>query len=139
MKTDTKFAVATHIMAVLAFVDKEVSATFIGEQISINPVVVRRTLSLLNKAGLVISKHGPNGGSKLRAHPSKVLLIDIYNAIHKVRPFDRIQGFPKSTCDEGRRIDKVLFQVYSQTNDAMESVLAKTSLKAVIDRSLKNK
>src|SRR5687768_5386473 len=53
MVTDTRFAVATHIMSVLAFMDDQsVSATFIGEQISINPVIVRRTLSFLGKAGL---------------------------------------------------------------------------------------
>src|SRR4051812_9360261 len=99
-------------MSVLAFMGESVSATFIGEQISINPVIVRRTLALLGRSALVKSSGGSKGGSKLTRPATKITLLDIYRAIHPKRPFEKVRGFPKSTCEEGRRVDKVLIGLF---------------------------
>lgn len=137
MMTDTRFAVATHTMSVLAFMHgQDVSATFVGEQISINPVIIRRTLAVLNKAGLVRSTGGSKGGSRLARPPAKITLLDIYRAIHPKRPFEKAQGFPKSTCDEGRAVDKVLIGVFGQTDEAMEKVLNSQSLADILKSAL---
>lgn len=136
MVTDTRFVVATHTMSVLAFMgDQAMSATFIGEQISINPVIVRRTLSFLAKAGLVKSTGGSKGGSQLARPPAKVNLLDIYRAIHPKRPFEKARGFPKSTCEEGRRVDKVLIGLFDDADDALEKVLAKKTLADVLEEA----
>lgn len=120
-------------MSVLAFMGAQsVSATFIGEQISINPVIVRRTLSLLGRAGLVRSTGGSKGGSQLARSPAKITLLDIYRAIHPKRPFEKARGFPKSTCAEGRRVDHVLIGLFNDADDALEKVLARKSLAEVL-------
>ncbi len=138
MVTDTRFAVATHTMSVLAFVgDQSVSATFIGEQISINPVIVRRTLSLLGKAGLVKSSGGSKGGSRLARSATKITLLDIYRAIHPKRPFEKVQGFPKSTCKEGRRVDRVLVGLFDEANEALDKVLSRRTLTDVLSEARK--
>lgn len=137
MINDTKFATATHIMCVLAFVQDKVSATFVGEQISINPVVVRRLLSLLNKAQLVTSSFGPKGGSKLSRAAKEISLLDIYKAIYATSSTKELNVLPKSVCSEGERIDRVLDEIYSKANEAMEGVLQTTSLQEILD-SAKN-
>jgi Rrf2 family protein len=136
MVTDTRFAVATHAMSVLAFMgDQSVSATFIGEQISINPVIIRRTLSLLGKEGLVKSSGGSKGGFQLTRSPTKISLLDIYRAIHPKRPFEKTRGFPKSTCVEGQRVDKVLIGLFNDADSALEKVLAQKTLADVLEEA----
>lgn len=138
MLSDTRFAVATHTLSVLAFMsDRDVSATFIGEQISIHPVIVRRTLALLGKSGLVTSTGGSKGGSRLSRSATKISLLDIYRAVHPLKAFEKAQGFPKSNCNEGRRVDKVLYRVYDEANGAIDKILAKRTLANILNEALK--
>lgn len=134
MVVDTRFAVATHIMCVLAFVRNEyVSATFIGEQITINPVVVRRNLSYLISAGLVRSLGGSKGGYQLARKPESVSLLDVYRSVHPKRKFEKTQGFPVSNCEEGRRADKALLAVFRDVGDSVEKILSNRSLVDVLE------
>jgi DNA-binding IscR family transcriptional regulator len=62
-------------------------------------------------------------------------LLDIYRAIHPKRPFEKVRGFPKSTCEEGRRIDKVLIKLFDESDVALEKVLAGRTLADVLDEA----
>ena len=80
MNVNSQFAVATHIMAILAgnslYMQDSActNSSMIAESVNTNPVVIRRILSKLKEANLVTSKPGPLGGSEITRHPSKITL-----------------------------------------------------------------
>jgi Rrf2 family protein len=123
MAADQSFAVATHAMVMMAFSDSMiVPASAIASELSLSPVVVRRTLARLVKAGLVESVAGPAGGYRLPN--SKVSLGAIMRVLHGdegivVRRFD----VPASTCDEGIVVDGVVAGIYAESDAAVDSVL----------------
>ncbi len=53
----------------------------IAEHAGTNPVVVRRVLGSLRKAGLLISEGGHAGGWRLARPPQEITLADVYLAL----------------------------------------------------------
>lgn len=120
-------------MATLAFkAPGGVSATFIGNDCKVNPVVIRRTLAKLARAGLVASRTGSKGGYRLTRPAESITLLDIYNAIHARSPFARRHGFPNAECRAARSINDVLEGVYEDADRALERVLSGISLADVL-------
>ena len=84
MNTSSKFVVAVHIMSALAvkreyFCEGTVtSSKMLAGSVNTNPVVIRRILSILNEADLIISKPGPTGGAMLSRTPDKITLDEVY-------------------------------------------------------------
>jgi len=61
-----QFAVAAHIMAALGyFQGEEISSATLAESVNADPTFVRKSLSKLSKAGLVVTKRGKSGASVL--------------------------------------------------------------------------
>ena len=72
MAANSKFAVAVHALAVIAHHDEQRhTSRAIAGSISTNPVVIRRLLSQLAKAGIVESTHGAKGGFTLAKPAAK--------------------------------------------------------------------
>ena len=85
MNISSRFAVAIHILSVLEMNKAGVSTSdYIAESVNTNPVVIRRIVGMLSKAGLVEVKPGV-AGAKLAKHPSEITLLDIYHAVHVVQ------------------------------------------------------
>src|SRR4029077_18213480 len=77
--TSAQFTVAAHIMAALGFFrGKEIPSATLAESVNADPTFVRKSLSKLSKAGLIITTRGKNGGSTLTRSPEKITLLDIY-------------------------------------------------------------
>src|SRR5256884_5849800 len=76
-----QFAVAAHIMAALGyFPGEEISSTILADSVNADPTFVRKSLSKLSKAGLVVTKRGKSGASMLSRSPRQITLLDIYRA-----------------------------------------------------------
>lgn len=123
MAADQSFAVATHAMVMMAFSQPPIiPASAIAAELSLSPVVVRRTMARLVKAGLVASLAGPSGGYSL-LDPT-VTLGAIMRVLHGndgvvVRRFD----VPQSTCREGIVVDNVVADIYAESDRAVASIL----------------
>jgi DNA-binding IscR family transcriptional regulator len=123
MATDQTFAVATHAMVMMAFSNPAVvPASAIATELSLSPVVVRRTMARLVRAGLVDSIAGPTGGYSLP--DVNVSLGTIRRALHGdegivVKRFD----VPTSTCDEGVIVDGLVAGIYVESDRAVDAVL----------------
>lgn len=81
MRTDSKLSRMLHVLLHMARQNKTFTSDEIAEMLSTNPVVVRRTMSGLKKAGFVNSAKGPGGGWQLVGDLEKISLFDIYNAV----------------------------------------------------------
>jgi Rrf2 family protein len=76
-----QFAFAVHILAVLAYSWKVIDSGTVAASVNTNPVVVRRLLLGLRRAGLIDTCSGKHGGAKLSKNPDRISLLDIYDAV----------------------------------------------------------
>ncbi|MEM9079152.1 MAG: Rrf2 family transcriptional regulator [Verrucomicrobiota bacterium] len=75
------FSIALHVVGYLtARAGKPLTSEALAETYGTSPVVVRRVLSKLNKAGLVASRPGSGGGSILACPPHEINLRQVYQA-----------------------------------------------------------
>ncbi len=135
MNSNSQFAVATHIMAMLAgnklYMQDSActNSSMIAESVNTNPVVIRRILSKLKEADLVISKPGPLGGSEISRHPSKITLNDIYSAVEDDGSlFHMHYGEPNPNCPVGGNVRASLKETMDKAESSIKKVLSKTTL-----------
>src|ERR1700680_909135 len=76
-----QFTVAAHIMAALGFYHgEEISSATLAASVNADPTFVRKSLSKLSQAGLVVTTRGKNAASGLTRSPKQITLLDIYRA-----------------------------------------------------------
>lgn len=135
MAANSRFAMATHIMASVGLKgEKElVSSTYLADSLNTNPVVVRRILSELQKAGLVNTQAGRTGGAELAKRAQSISLYDIYAAVDDGMLFAYNPNDPNRTCALSCEIKSVLKPVFESAAEAMADNLKKVKLSDVID------
>jgi len=124
---------AVHVLAVLAYKKGEtVTSGLLAQSVNTNPVVVRRLLLTLQKAGLVETRKGAGCGSSLKVCPDKIRLSHIYRAVEEEEPFALPRRKPNQACPVGQCIQKALAQVFTSAEAALERELSKTSLADIL-------
>jgi Rrf2 family protein len=128
-----QFAVATHIMAGLGFFHgKEISSATLADSVNANPTFVRKSLSKLSKAGLVVTTRGKNGASALAHPPKRITLLDIYRA-SGAPPAFAIHSYPvEKKCPISCNLKECMSAVLAQAQESFEKSLAKITLADLI-------
>ena len=124
-----QFAVATHIMAALGYYqDEEISSAILAQSVNADPTFVRKSLSKLSKAGLVVTKRGKSGASVLARPPRQITLLDIYRA-SAAPPAFAIHSYPvEKRCPVSRHLKECMSEVLSQAQYSFERSLAKITV-----------
>ena len=124
-----QFAVAAHIMAALGyFPGEEISSTILADSVNADPTFVRKSLSKLSKAGLVVAKRGKSGASMLSRSPRQITLLDIYRA-SAAPPAFAIHSYPvEKRCPVSCHLKECMSELLSQAQNSFESSLAKITL-----------
>src|SRR5258708_7530168 len=124
-----QFAVAAHIMAVLGFDHGEGnSSAALAGSVNADPTLVRKSLSKLSKAGLVVTKRGKSGASVLARPPRQITLLDIYRA-SAAPPTFAIHSYPvEKRCPVSCNLKECMSGVLAQAQSGFEKTLAKTTL-----------
>lgn len=140
MNTSSKFVVAVHILSALAvkreyFCEGTVtSSKMLAGSVNTNPVVIRRILSMLNKAELIISKPGPTGGTMLSKNPDEITLDKVYRAVDgNEKLFHAHYNSPSSACPIGANIQITLTKILNNVENLVEDYFATITLKEVMD------
>src|ERR1039458_6763422 len=133
MRTSCRFAMAVHVLAVLAYKegDRVTSASLAGS-VNTNPVIVRLLLLALQKARLVDTCKGAGSGSRLSRSPRRINLAEVYRAVEAVEPFASPSRKPNAACPVGHCIRETLQEVFASAENALERDLEKTTLVGVI-------
>jgi len=135
MSTNSRFAVAVHVLTLMAWSDEEpLKSEQVAESVNTNPVVIRRMLCELAEAGLVVSQTGSLGGSRLATDPAKTTLLDVYHALECGGVFSLHRQPPSRDCPVGVNIETVLSDVLLEVDAAVEAVLAKITISDVVQR-----
>ena len=128
-----QFTVAAHIMAALGYYrGKEISSGTLAESVNADPTFVRKSLSKLSKAGLIVTKRGKSGASMLARSPRQVTLLDIYRA-SAAPPAFAIHSYPiEKRCPVSCHLKECMSGLLSQAQNSFERSLAKITLAHLI-------
>jgi Rrf2 family protein len=129
----SRFAVAVHALSVIALSEEEaVTSDYIARSVKTNPVVVRRLLGHLRRAGLVRVQPGPRGGAWLARPAATILLSDVYRAVEEGQVLGLHKNPPNPKCPIGRNIGSVLSRVFGEAEAALEATLRTRTLAEVV-------
>ena len=101
--------------------------------VNVNPVIIRKTLGQLKKAGLVRVEAGV-GGASLAKPPEEITLLDIFRAVEpKEEPLFHFHENPNPACPVGREVHGILSGYLDAAALAMENQLRAVTLQQLID------
>ena len=136
MQISSRFTIATHMLIVLALEGKKQKLTsdILAGSVGVNPVIIRKTLSQLKKAGLISVARG-TGGTEIIKDLQDISLLDVYQAVECLGKSGKLFSFhdnPNPNCPIGANIHGVLDQKLFDVQAAMENQLRQTSLAQVV-------
>ncbi len=138
----TRFAVATHIMLLLASdaaarTGGPATSSRLAVAVNTNPVVVRRITGALARAGLVRVQRGP-GGAQLARPAGEITLDDIWHAVHAghAKPLVPLHARPNGASAQTERVRAVLGDTFGGAEAAFRHALAATTLDQLAERCL---
>lgn len=135
MSTSSRFAVAVHVLTLMAWSDEDsLKSDQMAVSVNTNPVVVRRMLCELAEGDLVVSQTGSMGGSRLARNPRQISLLDVYRAVECPAAFSLHPKRPSHRCPVGSGIGTVLEEVRTEIDSAVEGVLARITIEDVVTR-----
>lgn len=142
MAANSRLTIATHALAWMALAQRGGQDVLTSEQIAAsvntNPVIIRRSLGDLRRAGLVAVRHGAGAGWSLAREPEEISLLEVYDAVDAQPAFGLHRTEPNLRCPVGRGIRPALSGVYDRVEEVMRRELADTSIADVLRETLAN-
>ncbi|HYO91287.1 MAG TPA: Rrf2 family transcriptional regulator [Pyrinomonadaceae bacterium] len=133
MPANSRFAIAVHILTLMARAgDEPLKSDEVACSVNTNPVVIRRILCALSKAGLVVSQTGASGGSRLALKPSRITLLEVYRAVDAGDVFALHPQPPNAKCPVGMNIEGALDRILNEVEQGVERVLEKITIEKVL-------
>lgn len=130
----SRFTIAVHILTFITSVTEECTGDFIAASVNANPVIIRKIMSMLKKAGLVDVRPGV-GGAYLKKDASLITLLDVYNAVDIIDD-DQLFHFhnPVIECPVGKAIDTTLRAELKEAQAAMEHRLKQVTIQQLLNQ-----
>lgn len=140
MAANSRLTIAVHTLAWLALAHRRGQAVLTSDEVAAsvltNPVVIRRGLGELHRAGLVEVRRGAGAGWRLARPPEQITLLDVYQAVERDPLFAMHHTEPNLECPVGRGIRPALTGIYDGVEQALRRELAGTSIADVLHRTL---
>ncbi len=131
MQISSRFTVALHIFTCAdTFKDEyKITSDFLADSINTNPVIIRKILSQLKRAGLITVARG-TGGIEPTRPLNEITFYDVYEAIEPVENGDlfSFHESPNPQCPVGRNIHTLLDGKLKSIQQAMENEMKKYTI-----------
>lgn len=132
MSTSSRFAVAVHILTLLAQAEGPVPSSMIAGSVGTNPALIRRMIGTLTEAGFVTTTMGSTGGATLARPASDITLLDVFRATETTALITLHQSAPNPACMVGREITGALQAVADRAQAAMDASLAEITIASML-------
>ena len=136
MQISSRFTIAVHVLVCIETFknDYKVTSDFLASSVNVNPVVIRRLLQQLKKAGLISVKRG-SGGTDIEKPLDKLTLLDIYNAVECVEDGElfHFHESPSELCPVGKNIHALLDTRLEKIQKAMEREMSLISIQDIMN------
>lgn len=146
-----QFANAVHLMTSLALLkqkpsDKssskvnspaQMNSEQLAESANTNPVVIRRLICSLSRAGLIQTSRGKSGGVSLAKDPSDITLNDIYSALELSEAISHHEKPTHKECPISCATHQLILSISEGADKALEKYLQSQKLSDLI-KKIKN-
>lgn len=136
MQISSRFTIAIHVLVCIETFKKDhkITSDFLASSVNVNPVVIRRLLQQLKKAGLVNVKRG-SGGADIEKPLDEITLLDVYEAVGCVENGElfHFHENPEQRCPVGRNIHALLDMRLKAIQRAMEQEMRSVSIQDIMD------
>lgn len=140
MAANSRLTIAVHALAWMALAQQRGQALLTSDQVAAsvntNPVIIRRSLGDLRRAGLVDVRHGAGAGWSLARAPEEISLLNVYDAVQQEPLFGLHRTEPNLECPVGRGIRPTLGGVYSGIEQTLRRELERRSIAEVLRQTL---
>jgi Rrf2 family protein len=135
---NSRFSLAVHVLSLLATAPEErMTSEFLAMSIGTNPVVIRRLLASLRRAGLVSSKAAGGGGWMLGRSAGEISLAQIRQAISVGESAKMHRNEPHPACAVGKDVRLILRGVYTRADAALDRELSGITVASILSDVLK--
>lgn len=135
MAANSQFAIAIHVLTMLAKSgDERVKSDYIAGSVNTNPVVIRRLLSNLQEANLVVSQVGASGGTSLARQPKDIRLSEVYDALPCGEVFALHAKEANQSCPIGKNMAAFLCGLQKEIDKTIDEKLSQYTLRDVIEK-----
>ena len=130
----SRFTMALHALGMIALEGGRdggapITSAHLAGSINTNPVVVRRVLADLRRAGLVETRRGVGGGVVLARPPGEITLRAVFEALGGgERLFARHPSGPNPACPMGCCVAAALEALYGRAEAAVKASLGTVTL-----------
>lgn len=128
MRSDSRLSRMLHVLLHMARQDAPFTSEQLAHMLATNPVVVRRTMAGLKKAGYVQSEKGHGGGWKLSCDLAQVSLLDIHQAVGGPRIFAIGNTTDNPECGVEKVVNAALDDALAQAEKLLVQRLAAVKL-----------
>ena len=136
MSANSRLTIAAHALAWIGLYQRQGHEVATSEQIATsantNPVVIRRLLGELRRAGLVESRRGVGAGWTLARDLESMTLLDVYEAVEPGPLFALHRATPDPGCVVGHGIQPAMRRVYDGIEETLRRELARVTLQDVL-------
>lgn len=140
MQISSRFTIAVHVLLCIETFknDYKVTSDFLASSVNVNPVVIRRLLQQLKKAGLISVKRG-SGGADIEKPLEEITLLDLYHAVECVENGElfHFHENPNPLCPVGKNIHGLLDGRLEEVQKAMEKEMASVSIQDIMNDAKK--
>ncbi len=136
MQISSRFTIAVHVLICIETFknDYKVTSDFLASSVNVNPVVIRRLLQQLKKAGIISVVRG-SGGADIPKPLDEITLLDVYHAVECVEngQLFHFHENPNPLCPVGKNIHSVLDTRLERIQKAMEREMKSVTMQDVMD------
>jgi Rrf2 family protein len=140
MSANSRLTIAVHALAWMALARERgldrMTSDQVAASVNTNPVIIRRSLGDLHRAGLVEVRRGAGAGWSLAREPDAITLLDVYEAVDPEPLFALHRTEPNLDCPVGYGIRPALGQVYGGIDQTLRRELTRTSIADVLRSTL---
>lgn len=133
MKRDSRLSQVLHALLHMAEHEGPMTSDQLAQCLHTNPVVVRRTMGLLRKAGLVSSDRGHAGGWRISSDLSQITLLDLHAALGEPALFALTNRVEAPECLVEQAVNTALDDTFAQAEALILNRFGTISLQSLAD------